>query len=193
MKYVSSVSCTQCVQCTNVQKRQRVVECVQERWQMSQTRLYSGLVFSGAAAAVQGSTGRERKPANIRTLHPTACFIAAGIVRTRIVGGGAAPALPSVQLRTRPPPPLLASSLLFSYHYSGSLILSLTHSRVLFPALVKVDSICYASPRIIFNVTDKCPTLLSLHTGALFYLVQIHHHSGRVTSSALLRHLRDLM
>lgn len=155
---------------------------------MSQTRLYSGLVFSGAAAAVQGSTGRERKPANIRTLHPTACFIAAGIVRTRIVGGGAAPALPSVQLRTRP-----ASSLLFSYHYSGSLILSLTHSRVLFPALVKVDSICYASPRIIFNVTDKCPTLLSLHTGALFYLVRIHHHSGRVTSSALLQHLRDLM
>lgn len=78
---------------------------------MSQTRLYSGLVFSGAAAAVQGSTGRGRKPANIRTLHPTACFIAAGIVRTRIVGGGAAPApaLPSVQLRTRPPHPLSSS------------------------------------------------------------------------------------
>lgn len=131
------MSCAQCVKCTNVQKRQRVVECVRERWQMSQTPLYSGLVFSGLAAAVQGSTGRERKPANIRTLHPTACFIAAGIVRTRIVGGGAAPALPSVQLGTRPPPPPpLASSLLFSYHYSGSLILSLTHSRVLFPALV---------------------------------------------------------
>lgn len=65
--------------------------------------------------------------------------------------------------------------------------------RTLVPRLVKVDSICYASPRIIFNVTDKCPTLLSLHTGALLYLVQIHHHSGRVTSSALLQHLRDLM
>lgn len=160
---------------------------------MSQTRLYSGLVFSGAAAAVQGSTGRERKPANIRTLHPTACFIAAGIVRTRIVGGGAAPALPSVQLRTRPRilSPLLLPLFRIVNLVSHSLPSIVPRTRV--PRLVKVDSICYASPRIIFNVTVKCPTLLSLHIGALFYLVQIHHHSGRVTSSALLQHLRDLM
>lgn len=35
--------------------------------------------------------------------------------------------------------------------------------RTRVPRLVKVDSICYASPRIIFNVTDKCPTLVSPH------------------------------
>lgn len=35
--------------------------------------------------------------------------------------------------------------------------------RTRVPRLVKVDSICYASPRIIFNVTVKCPTPISSH------------------------------
>lgn len=109
---------------------------------MSQTRLYSGPVFSSLAAAVQGSTGRERKPANIRTLHPTACFIAAGIVWTRIVGGGAAPALCPAQ---DPPPPPLASSLLLPLFRIVNLV---SHSlpsvvpRTCVARLVKVDSIC---------------------------------------------------
>lgn len=64
--------------------------------------------------------------------------------------------------------------------------------RTRVPRLVKVDSICYASPRIIFNVTVKCPTLMSPHRS--FVLSGPDSSSLRkFTSSALLQHLRDLI